>query len=144
MFNSILVVCAGNICRSPIDEIMLAKGLPAKQVSSAGIIAKDGVPADPNSVQLCEQAGLDLASHKSRHLTAEICAENDLILVMEPQHVRDVAERFPQASGKTMLMGKWIGVDEIPDPHRQQMEAFEHAYKLLDQACATWVKKLGG
>ncbi|RMA79550.1 low molecular weight protein-tyrosine-phosphatase [Umboniibacter marinipuniceus] len=142
MFKSILVVCAGNICRSPIGEAMLAAGLPGKVVSSAGIVAKNDMPADPSSVQLCSSAGIPIDSHKARRLTPEICAENDLILVMEPQHVKDVAERFPQASGKTMLIGKWIGVDEIPDPHRQQMEAFEHAYQLLEKACEGWVAKL--
>ena len=142
MFDKILVVCAGNICRSPIGEVMLAKGLPSKQVSSAGLVAKNGMAADPMSVELCSEANLELSGHRATKLTAEVCAANDLILVMEPQHVRDIASNFPQASGKTLLIGKWIQVEEIPDPHRQQREAFEHAYELLEQACTSWIKRL--
>ena len=48
----------------------------------------------------------------------------------------------PEARGKTMLFGQWIGKQDIPDPYRQSREAFEHAYKLIDEAAREWVKKL--
>jgi len=143
MFNNILVVCAGNICRSPIGEVLLQQALPSKQVTSAGIVSKDGWQADPNSIELCKRNGIDLSTHSARRLSAQICAENDLILVMEPQHIKDIAAKFPQASGKCMLLGKWTNVDVIPDPHRQSMVAFEHAYELIKPACEAWAKKLG-
>ena len=61
---------------------------------------------------------------------------------MEPQHIKDISAKFPQASGKCMLLGKWINVDVIPDPHRQSMPAFEHAYELIKPACEAWAAKL--
>lgn len=142
MFDNILVVCAGNICRSPIAEVMLKRELPAKNISSAGIIAKDGMPADESSVSVSADGGLDLSGHKARRLSSKLCSQVDLILVMEPKHVQDVTQRYPQASGKTMLIGRWNGVDEIPDPYKLSIEAFEHVYQLLDQACLAWAKKL--
>ena len=63
---------------------------------------------------------------------------------MEPQHVKDLAAKFPQASGKTMLLGKWIGEDVIPDPHKQSKEAFDHAYDLIKRSSVAWASKLGG
>ncbi len=48
----------------------------------------------------------------------------------------------PEARGKTMLFGLWIGQKDIPDPYRQSCEAFEHAYKMIDEAAQAWAKKL--
>jgi protein-tyrosine phosphatase len=144
MFNRILVVCAGNICRSPLGEALLAQLLPHATVTSAGLVAKEGDSAADHSIDVAKDDGIDVSNHQARRLSDAICAENDLILVMEPQHMKDVAAKFPQASGKTMLLGKWIGVDIIPDPHRQSREAFDHAYDLIKQSCVAWSKRLAG
>jgi len=50
--------------------------------------------------------------------------------------------RYPQARGKTFLLGKWLGDKEVPDPYRQSREAFEHVYELIDSACSAWQKYL--
>ncbi|NVK11595.1 MAG: low molecular weight phosphotyrosine protein phosphatase [Gammaproteobacteria bacterium] len=143
MFNRILVVCAGNICRSPLGEVLLKQSLSDKQVTSAGLVARNGDGAAQYSVELAEENGLDLTQHAARKLTRELCAANDLILVMEPQHQRDVAAKFPEASGKTLLLGKWINVETIPDPHKQSKEAFNHAFELIKKSCDAWAEKLG-
>lgn len=144
MFNRILVVCAGNICRSPLGEALLAQLLPKATVTSAGLVARDGDKAAQHSIEVASEDGVDITSHSARKLTDDICAANDLILVMEPQHVKDLAAKFPQASGKTMLLGKWIGEDVIPDPHKQSKEAFDHAYDLIKRSSVAWASKLGG
>lgn len=143
MFDRILVVCAGNICRSPLAEVKLQQLLPNKRISSAGLVARNGDTAATFSAELAAEHGMSLDTHCARKLTSTICSENDLILVMEPQHQRDVAAKFPEATGKTMLLGKWINKDVIPDPHRQSKEAFIHAYQLIDRACEAWADKLG-
>ena len=142
MFDRILVVCAGNICRSPIAEVMLQAALPNKTVTSAGLVAKDGMAADANSIAVCAAANIDLTQHSARRINSSLCANNDLILVMEPQHQADIASRYPEVSGKVLLLGKWIGVKEIPDPHKQHIEAFEHAFSLIEQSCNEWAKRL--
>lgn len=142
MFDRILVVCAGNICRSPIGEELLKLALPNKHISSAGLVAKNGMLADANSISVCQQRGVNIEHHEATKLSGTLCSQSDLILVMEPQHRQDIAAKYPQASGKTMLLGKWTGVDVIPDPHQQQIEAFEHAYVLIEQACEAWAKRL--
>ncbi|MFS1413869.1 phosphotyrosine protein phosphatase [Vibrio sp. 10N.286.49.C2] len=146
MFNKILVVCVGNICRSPIGERMLAQLLPNKTVASAGIAsAKSGLvgkPADQTAIQVAAEHGVDVENHASQQLTSELCKDYDLILVMEKGHLEALTSIAPEARGKTMLFGQWIGQKDIPDPYRQSREAFDHAYELIEQSAKEWVKKL--
>jgi protein-tyrosine phosphatase len=142
MFDNILVVCVGNICRSPSGEYLLKTLLPNKTVASAGVGALVGKSADKLACQVAEEHHISLAGHKGRQLTAAICRDFDLILVMEQSHIGAVTNIAPEARGKTMLFSQWIGKQDIPDPYRQSKEAFDHAYKLIEQSATAWVKKL--
>ncbi len=146
MFNKILVVCVGNICRSPTGEAILKQLLPNRTVDSAGIAAlKSGLvgkPADAMALQVAAEHGVDLGEHQAKQLTSELCAQYDLILVMEKRHKEALTEIAPEARGKTMLFGQWNGQCDIPDPYRQSREAFDHAYKLIDEAANAWAVKL--
>jgi len=146
MFDRILVVCVGNICRSPYGERVLQQRLPGKQIASAGIGAEKsrlvGKPADPTAVEIASSQKVDLSDHQSQQLTPALCANYDLILVMEKGHIEAVTEIAPEARGKTMLFGEWIGKKDIPDPYRQSKEAFEHVYRMINQAADAWVTKL--
>ncbi|KZN51383.1 low molecular weight protein-tyrosine-phosphatase [Pseudoalteromonas luteoviolacea] len=144
MFDSILVVCAGNICRSPTAEYVLKNKLINTRihVSSAGLTALEGKAADGVAQELAREHGIDMGPHKGRQLNSSLVAQNSLILVMEQRHVQDLCARYPQARGKTFLLGKWLGDKEVPDPYRQSREAFEHVYDLIDSACSAWQKYL--
>lgn len=146
MFNKILVVCVGNICRSPSGEYLLKKLLPNKQVDSAGIATEksrlSGKPADAMAIKIASQNDIDLTSHQARQLTAQLCQEYDLILVMEKGHIDAVTSISPAARGKTMLFGQWIGQQDIPDPYKLSQEAFEHAYELIEQSANKWAEKI--
>ena len=142
MFNKILVVCVGNICRSPIGELLLQKHLPQIEINSAGISALVGKPADPNSITVALKENIDLSLHIAQKLTAELIAEHDLILVMEKGHIKAVTNISPSAGGKTMLLAQWNGQQEIPDPYRQNIEAFEFVYTLMSESALKWAEKL--
>ena len=146
MFNKILVVCVGNICRSPTGEYVLQKLLPNKEVASAGIAVEKsrlvGKPADSTAILIAAENGVDIENHQSQQITPQLCSQYDLILVMEKGHLKALTQISPEARGKTMLFGEWIGRKDIPDPHRQSREAFEYAYKLIDEAAKAWAKKL--
>ncbi|MCO6524962.1 MAG: hypothetical protein J6562_08060 [Candidatus Schmidhempelia sp.] len=142
MFNSILVVCVGNICRSPIGERLFKKIYNNKRITSAGLAALVDKPADPKSVEVAKKYGLSLEGHKAQQLTKELCLNHDLILVMENRHVEGVCHIAPEVRGKVMLFGHWLNRQEIPDPYRQDKQAFEHAYSLLQQSSVLWSKKL--
>ncbi len=142
MFDSILVVCTGNICRSPIGERILQKVLPEKRISSAGVGALVDNPADPSAIQIAEKHGVSLKGHKGVQFTPELGRKYDLILVMDKKHLDKITHMAPEVRGKTMLLGHWLGQKEIPDPYRQSLDAFEFVYQLIEQACDSWVKKL--
>lgn len=142
MFNSILVVCAGNICRSPTGEYLLKDKLANRdiKVSSAGLTALVGKGAEETASRIALSNNIDMSAHKGCQLSASLIADNDLILVMEERHLSDLLGQYPQARGKTFLLGKWIEDTEIPDPYRQSHEAFEHVYQLIDRSCSAWTK----
>ncbi|PSW03853.1 protein tyrosine phosphatase [Photobacterium lipolyticum] len=142
MFNKILVVCVGNICRSPSGEYLLKKALPNKEIASAGVGALVGKPADKMASMVASEHGVSLEGHVAQQLNSDLCRDYDLILVMEKGHIEAVTNIAPEARGKTMLFGQWIGQKDIPDPYRQSKEAFDHAYGLIEQAADAWAKKL--
>lgn len=142
MFEKILVVCVGNICRSPTGERLLRERLPGRQVSSAGVSALVDKPADKIASEVAELHGLSLEGHSARQLTRAFCQDADLILVMEKGHISAVTAIDPGARGKTMLFGHWQGENEVPDPYRLSREAYEHVYQLLVRSADGWAKKL--
>ncbi|CAM3829493.1 low molecular weight protein-tyrosine-phosphatase [Rahnella bruchi] len=144
MFDSILIVCTGNICRSPIAERLLRGVLPGRKIDSAGMAALVDNPADPGAVQIAKKHELMLDDHRGRQFTSALGRQYDLILVMEKSHQELISQVSPEARGKIMLLGHWVGAREIPDPYHKSQEAFEAVYRLIDQACQSWLLKLNG
>ncbi|EIW4430935.1 protein tyrosine phosphatase [Escherichia coli] len=142
MFDSILVVCTGNICRSPIGERILQNKFPLKHVASAGTFALVGKKADKSAEKIANKYGISLDGHEGRQFTAAIGHKYDLILVMEKSHIEYISEKVPEVRGKTMLLGHWLDRKEIPDPYGKSDEVFELVYKLIDDACRLWGEKI--
>ena len=142
MIRSILVVCVGNICRSPVGERLLVEALPEHRISSAGLAALEGHAADADAAAAAAEIGLDLEGHVARQLTEEIGKSHDLILVMEPGHRADLARRFPQLSGRTMLFDHWTGGTGIHDPYRMPIEVHRATRDRIVEAAAAWATRL--
>ena len=144
MFNKILVVCIGNICRSPTVEALLKSRLAHRgiDVSSAGLGALVDKPMDSTALEVLREHGGDHPAHKGRQLTREMLQQADIVLTMEKRHVESIARMAPEVRGKTFLLGKWQKDQEIPDPYRQQKVAFEHVYQLMTQGVDSWSQKL--
>ncbi|HXI02025.1 MAG TPA: low molecular weight protein-tyrosine-phosphatase, partial [Candidatus Saccharimonadales bacterium] len=141
----ILVVCSGNICRSPMAVAVLSdrlrrKGLlGAVEVSSAGTLGIEGEPADSFAVEVCAAAGYDISRHRSAAFTEDSAASSDLILVMEEQHARAARAAAPRA--EVSLLGAFLpsslrleGAGEIADPVGGDLEAFEECLSLIERA----------
>ncbi|WP_276854142.1 protein tyrosine phosphatase [Enterobacter oligotrophicus] len=143
MFNSILVVCTGNICRSPIGERLLRQLLPGKLVSSAGIWGQEGSPADQDAQVVALRHGISLDGHVARKLTRSLMQKSDLILVMEPEHLHFISAMAPEIRGKSLLFGQWLDPQIIPDPYRKSHEAFEYVFGQLGKASQEWARRLG-
>lgn len=144
MFNQVLVVCIGNICRSPVGEALFAKGFSDLgldvKVSSAGIRAMVGDPADPYSIEVAAAHGLDIRHHRARQITDEIVRGHDLILVMEHQHRRDLSRLFPYATGKVHLMGRFRKDMEIFDVWQKPKFEFDEMYEHLQNCALDWMR----
>lgn len=110
-------------------------------ISSAGIGALVGQPADPTAVRLMQERNIDISRHLARQLTPEIAGDADLILVMEAGQQQAVHSISPVARGRVHTIGKWIDA-EVPDPYRKSPEYFEHVLGLLEQGVETWAGKL--
>jgi protein-tyrosine phosphatase len=142
MFNNIVAICIGNICRSPTAEAILAAQLPNKAVSSAGLSAMVGSDMDVVARQVAEHHGVVCPPHQARQLDAAISSAADVLLVMGARQRNEVMKQFPSASGKVFLLTHWNGGHDIPDPFQRDMETFEHVYKLIEQASEAWLARL--
>jgi protein-tyrosine-phosphatase len=100
---SILVVCTGNVCRSPIAEGMLRSILQARfghaapSVVSAGTAGWVGSAADPSSIDAASELGIDISAHRARQLRADEVRSADLVLAMASEHREAAARSGPQA-----------------------------------------------
>lgn len=141
MIRNVLVVCVGNICRSPLGERLLQARVPGLTVTSAGLGALVGKPADATATRVAARHDVSLDGHSARQFTAEIGRGADLILVMEPGHKAQVAREAPQVSGKTMLFDHWTGGKGIADPYQLSEEFHEEVFKQIDAAATAWVSR---
>lgn len=132
MLSNILFVCIGNICRSPMAEALFKQAMPDKAVCSAGISALVGEPADPLSIQLMQERGIDLAEHRAQNLATWMVNEADLIVTMDQYQKRYIEFKYHIAKGKIMRLGEYGNYD-IPDPYQQNLTAFRHSYNLIAQ-----------
>lgn len=146
LFQNILTVCTGNICRSPAAQYLLARRLEKSdwrgQVQSSGIGALVGQPADATTQAMMIAQGIDLGEHRARQTTALQLREASLVLVMENHHREAVLDIFPAARGKTFLLGHWSD-GEIPDPYRRGEAAHAEAIRRIDVAVAAWLPRMG-
>lgn len=140
MISSILVVCVGNICRSPVGERLLSAALKDSgiTVSSAGLGALVGEGADTRAAEVAARDGLSLEGHVARQFTPALGRENDLILVMEPGHRSAIARQAPELSGRCLLFDQWTGARGIADPYRKSVEFHESVFSALKEASEAW------
>ncbi|MDQ6961724.1 MAG: low molecular weight protein-tyrosine-phosphatase [Mariprofundaceae bacterium] len=147
MINSVLMVCVGNICRSPMAEV-LAKDLFEKagkkiDIASAGIAALVDHPADLYAIEVVDAMyGLDLSQHQGQQLTRQVVSGYDLILTMEKGHVEDIHRLFPQFLGRVHLVGKWNGDEEVFDPYKKPKYCFEDSLEKIRRGINAWLRYL--
>lgn len=141
MMDKLLVICIGNICRSPMAQGLLHRAFPDKLVLSAGIDALVGHPADPHSIQIMREQGIDISRHRARKLTGQMVREADLILTMDGEQKRYIEKWYSMAKGKVLRSGEF-GDFDIPDPYQQDMNSFRKTYRLISEGMAELSRKI--
>jgi protein-tyrosine phosphatase len=149
----VLLVCTGNVCRSPMAEGVLRKMLRDSAqhgeviVESAGTFAAEGAPASSDAIEVTAESGGDLRGHVARSLTARLVGRADLILTMEPEHGDRLLSLFPDAARKTHLIttfgdssGDPLG---IPDPIGRGREVYERTLRSIDASLRAALPKIG-
>jgi protein-tyrosine phosphatase len=139
--NSVLTVCIGNICRSPMAEGLLTSALPGLRIGSAGIGALIGQSADPLARELMQAKNIDISGHIARQISQLLCQQADLILVMEQGQRRHIEERYPSTRGKVFRITEIIKQD-VPDPYRKDRKAFEYALTLIEEGTHAWIERI--
>jgi protein-tyrosine phosphatase len=143
---SILVICLGNICRSPYAAALLTRSLEGCEVTveSAGFIGP-GRPSPEEAVRVADRRGIDLTPHRSRQLGAEDVAAADLVLVMDVQQRRRLEERFGRRTG-VVVMGDLdpdaIDTRTIRDPYDQAEEVFDRVYERIERCVSVLTASL--
>ncbi|MCB9741881.1 MAG: low molecular weight phosphotyrosine protein phosphatase [Alphaproteobacteria bacterium] len=120
MPTRLLMVCTGNICRSPMAEGLArhyaAQRGRALEVASASVLGLDGQPAHKLAVKVMKELGIDISAHRAQPVTPELVEEADYILVMELAHAAELRDRYPEADDRILLLGTFGGKMELEDP----------------------------
>ncbi len=143
MIENILLVCTGNICRSPVAEYEMKRLAKGVSFSSAGISAMEGAPADGPTLKVAEDLGLDLSGHRARQVSEELLFAHDLVLVMDSIQYDWMRSNFPEDRAKILKLLHWSGGHDIPDPYRRSLPVYEAVAVKIRSGCADWCRQLG-
>lgn len=140
-FDNILVVCVGNICRSPMAEALLKQRYPHKNIDSAGVGALAGHSADPAALEIMAGQEIDITNHVAKQIDEGLAKKADLIFTMSDSQTKWIEERWPFCRGKTFKLGHWQDKD-IADPYKHEMSAFQTAYQDIVVSLEQWADKI--
>ena len=150
---SVLVVCTGNICRSPTAEGVMRhrakeRGLADRvRIASAGTHDYHvGEPPDPRSVKHASKRGYDLSAQRAAQVKAGDFEEFDYILAMDRGHLRILKSMAPEGTKAKLGLfleasGKWKGED-VPDPYYGAGADFERVLDMVEEAAERWLDRI--
>lgn len=142
IFNNILIVCVGNVCRSVTAERILKSKLHSVNIYSAGIGALVGRGVEKKAAEILDTHGYNSKNHLAQQLNSELVMQSDLVLVMEIEQRKFIIKKYPQASGKVFLLGKWNDELEIADPYKKSTEVFVAIFNKIEESCNCWYERL--
>jgi protein-tyrosine phosphatase len=149
--RSILVLCHGNVCRSPYAEVALRLRLEAARlpidVASAGFIGPDRSPP-PEALAAAIDRGSDMSGHVSQLVRTELLDRSDLVVVMNRGQEADILGRRPRVTRRVLVLGdldpQSFALHEIADPWGRPRSAFDACYDRIDRCVETLVASLSG
>ena len=142
--SNVLVICHGNICRSPFAEALLESMHARLSVKSAGLAATGGDPVQPGALRVAREFGIDLSNHQSRRLERIDLEWADLILGMEGRHVMSVKQLLGNTASNVVTVGDFLERSPhlIPDPWGQPDEYFRSVFAQIKAGIKSLCVKL--
>jgi len=140
--RTLLFVCTGNTCRSPMAERLMAKlcrPFPQWRFASAGLFAAPGAPASEMAIEVMREIGISLEDHRSRVLSPAMVKEADLLIAMTSAHRDGILAMAPDAAAKTHTLHSFgvanPGLD-VMDPFRGVAETYRRVRDEIESALA--------
>src|SRR6185295_16394218 len=148
--KTILFVCTGNVCRSPMAEGILRYALQGRgdfRVLSAGLGAMEGQPPSAYAIQAVRELGIDISRQRSRMLTPEIVHQADFIFGMTHSHIDTVMLLYPHAAEKTFLLREFdetldLFEKDISDPIGGSYEVYLNCRDQIEQGIVSLLRFL--
>jgi protein-tyrosine phosphatase len=142
MPRRILIVCKGNICRSPMAAAMLRSNSTGLSIASAGLAAMEGHPVDPTAEKTLLAHGFSASDHVARQIRNEDLDGADLVLAMEKRQLTALLAISPTLRGRAQVLSHWSGGRDIADPYGRSQAKFDLVYEQIDAAICAWRSRL--
>ena len=148
--GSILFVCYGNICRSPMAEFIFRQmlqegGVDSIEVLSAGLHAFPGNPSPFEAVQVMDEIGIDMSRHRAHSLTMDMGARFEIVLLMDSYNLREYLTLFPRPRNKAGLLRTFSAVSpgrDIDDPYGEDIEAYRSCRQIIMESLEGFLAEL--
>src|SRR3974390_3203989 len=148
--KTVLFICTGNVCRSPMAEGIFRAAVRDRgdyRVISAGLGAADGQPPSPYAVQAVKELGIDISGQRSRMLTPELVQQADYIFGMTHSHVDTVMLLYPHAAEKTFLLREFDETldtfeKDISDPIGGSYQVYANCRDQIEQGIVSVLRFL--
>ena len=138
MLETILMVCEANMCRSPMAQRIMAHRMPGKRVTSAGVSALCGRPADAAVIRLMREHGYDMTDHVTAALTVDLARSADLILTMTSSQRSRIERALPFTRGKVYRLGEH-GAFDVTDPYQMPRAVYEESLAQIEAGIDSWI-----
>lgn len=148
--KTILFVCTGNTCRSPMAVGLVKKALGKRRnikIKSAGVIAPNGLHASGNAIGVMEELDVDISRHRTQPLTKALIAEADLVFVMTQIHKLEVINLLERPGKEVYLIREFDpkahqGNLDVPDPIGKPISIYRHCRDEIKRCVPDLVKKI--